>query len=296
MAKLIRNERTQGLISIIFVMLIWGSSFTITKIVVTEVPPFIFAGLRNIISCLALLPFYIIRRRKMKDPLPYKKLIWMGLTGTTLYYFVFNTGMNYVSASSGALMEGLIPVAIAIPAAIILKEYLNKKTILGIILSVAGVILVGFVGRQEESPNALLGSFLIVAAVFLWSAYTLLTRTVKGSDMVLVTTVSVFIGTALSLPLPAYEVIVKGMPDISWKAWLGIIYLGVFASAIAYSLYNKALESLPAAQVGNFLNLNPVIGSLTAFIFLKETLTGLQMIGGVLVLAGIWFSSKQRND
>ncbi|WP_346317624.1 DMT family transporter [Chitinophaga sp. YIM B06452] len=293
MPKLTLPEHTKGLISIIFVMLIWGSSFTVTKLVVTEVPPFVFAGIRNLIGCAALLPFYLVRRRKVKQPLPYKKLVLMGLAGTTLYYFVFNTGMKLVSASTGALIEGLVPVAIAIPAAIILREHLSKRTIAGIVLSVSGVILVGFIGNAEKSQNALLGSFLIVGAVLLWSAYTLLSRSVKDSDTVLVTTVSTFIGTALSLPLPAYEIIVHGMPDISWRAWAGMVYLGIFATAVAYSLYNQALENLPAAQVGNFLNLNPVIGALIAFIFLKDSLTTLQLAGGVLVLAGIWLSSKR---
>jgi len=287
------NKQTKGFLSIIFVMMIWGSSFTVTKVVVTELPPHIFAGIRNLIGCAALLPFYILRRRKVKDRLPYGKLTLMGLAGTTLYYFVFNTGMKYVSASTGALIEGLAPVAIAIPAAIILKEHLKKRAIAGIVLSVSGVILVGFIGNAQKSGNALLGSFLIVGAVLLWTAYTLLSRSLKETDTVLVTTVSTFIGTALSLPLPAYEIITGGMPAISWKVWAGMIYLGVFASAVAYSLYNKALESLPAAQVGNFLNLNPVIGALIAFLFLKDRLTGLQMAGGVLVLAGIWLSSRR---
>ena len=293
MPKLRLNEHTKGLLSIIFVMLIWGSSFTVTKTVVSELPPFVFAGIRNLIGCAALLPFYLARRRKVQGPLPYKKLVLMGLAGTTFYYFVFNTGMKYVSASSGALIEGLVPVAIAIPAAVILGERLSKRGIAGIVLSVSGVILVGFIGAPHTSSNSLLGSFLIVGAVVLWSAYTLLARSVKEYDTVLVTTVSTFIGTALSLPLPAYEIVMQGMPDISWRAWAGMAYLGVFASAVAYSLYNKALEHLPAAQVGNFLNLNPVIGALIAFIFLGDTLTVLQLAGGVLVLAGIWLSSKR---
>jgi len=289
------SKHTQGLLSIIFVMMIWGSSFTVTKLVVTEVPPHIFAGIRNLMACVALLPFYIIRRRKVKEQLPYMKLTLMGLTGTTLYYYVFNTGMKYVSASTGALIEGLLPVLIAVSAAIFLKEHLTKRAIAGIVLSVAGVVLVGFVGNQGKPGSSLLGSSLIVGAVVLWSIYTLLSRSLKDTDTVLVTTVSTFIGTALSLPLPAYEIITGGMPAISWKAWVGMVALAIFASAVAYSLYNKALESLPAVQVGNFLNLNPVIGALVAFLVLKDKLTALQIAGGVLVLAGIWLSSRPVN-
>lgn len=285
--------RIKGLIILVFVMLIWGSSFTVTKLVVSAGSPLVSATLRNIIACIALLPFYIVRRRKVQQPLPYKKLILMGLAGTTFYYFFFNTGMKYIAASTGAMIEGLVPVAIAIPAALILKEQLSKKMIAGIILSVTGVILIGFVGTAQKSANTLLGSSLIVCAICLWSTYTLLSRSVKDSDTVLVTTASMFIGTILSIPLALIEINNSGIPDMHWQTWAGNIYLGVFASAIAYFLYNRSLESLPAAQVGNFLNLIPVIGALIAFIFLKDTFTWLQAAGGVLVLAGIWLSSKR---
>lgn len=286
-------SRIRGIVIIVFVMLIWGSSFTVTKLVVTEVPPLVFATIRNIIACFVLLPFYLAKRKKVQQPLPYKKLVLMGLAGTTIYYLLFNTGMKYIAASTGALIEGLVPVAIAVPAALILKERLSKRIIAGILLSVTGVILVGFVGTAQKSSNALLGSACIVGAVCLWSTYTLLSRSLKDADTTLVTTVSMFIGTVLSIPLALWEINRLGMPHISLNAWMGIIYLAVFASAIAYFLYNKSLESLPAAQVGNFLNLMPLIGALIAVIFLKDAFTGLQIAGGILVLAGIWLSSRQ---
>lgn len=284
---------TRGLISILVVLLIWGSSFSVTKFVVTEVPPLLAATIRNTIACLALLPFYLLRRRKVKAPLPFGKLTLMGLSGTTFYYLCFNTGMHYIPASTGAIIEGLVPVAIAVPAALILKEHISGKLMAGIILSVTGVILVGFVGSAEQSANAPLGSALIVVAVCLWSVYTLLSRTVKDHDTLQVTAVSMMIGTVLSIPIGVVDVLQTGWPAISWKAWLGLGYCGILSSAVAYFLYNKALESLPAAQVGNFLNLNPVIGAIVAFIFLRETFTGLQWAGGVLVIAGIWLSARR---
>lgn len=283
----------RGLISILIVLLIWGSSFSVTKFVVTEVPPLTAAAIRNTIACLALLPFYLMSRRKSKPPLPFGKLTLMGLSGTTCYYLCFNTGMHYIPASTGAIIEGLVPVAIAVPAALFLKEHLSGRLVAGIVLSVIGVILVGFVGTPGESKNGALGGALIVGAVCLWSMYTLLTRTVKDYDMLQVTAVSMMIGTVLSYPIGMLEVQQKGWPVISWQGWLGLCYCGILASAVAYFLYNKALESLPAAQVGNFLNLNPVIGAIVAFIFLHESFTALQWAGGALVIAGIWLSSRK---
>ncbi|WP_160716803.1 DMT family transporter [Chitinophaga solisilvae] len=293
MGKIILTDRTKGFISIIFVMLIWGSSFSVTRTVVQEVPPYIFATLRHIIACMALLPFYLHRRRMVKQQLPYGKLALMGLAGVTVYYGLFNFAMKYISASTGALIEGLIPVFIAIPAAIILKEQLHKKLITGMVLCVTGVILVGFIGSPKGDTHALAGSVLMLLAVCCWSAYTLLSRSVKETDTLLTTAVSTFIGSALLIPIAAVNIGLHGMPEISLRAWAGIVYLGIFASALAYFLYNRALESLPAAQVGNFLNLNPVIGAVIAMIFLKEAFTGWQIAGGLLVLAGIWLSAKR---
>ena len=293
MQKIILTDRSKGFISIIFVMLIWGSSFSVTKTVVGEVSPFIFATLRHIIASAILLPFYLYRRRKVKQQLPYGKLMLMGILGITVYYGFFNFAMTFISASSGALIEGLIPVAIAIPAAVFLKEHLDKKSIVGIILCVTGVILVGFVGSAKGAGHQLLGSMLMLLAVCCWSGYTLLSRSLKETDTVLATAVSTFIGTAFLLPIAAVDVYRHGIPAIPGQAWAGIAYLGAFASALAYFLYNRALESLPAAQVGNFLNLNPVIGALIAMIFLKDTFTGWQIAGGILVLVGIWLSSKR---
>ncbi|MBO9727252.1 MAG: EamA family transporter [Chitinophaga sp.] len=293
MRKIVLTNRTKGFISIIFVMLIWGSSFSVTKTVVQEVHPYLFAALRHLIAAAVLLPFYLNRRRKIRQSLPMKKLALMGIAGITVYYGLFNFAMTYIPASSGALIEGLIPVAIAIPAALILKEHLSSRSIAGIILCVTGVILVGFVGAPDGSSHTLIGSGLMALAVCCWSVYTLLSRSIKETDTLLSTAVSTFIGTALLLPVAAIDVYNHGMPEISGKAWAGIIYLGVFASALAYFLYNQALESLPAAQVGNFLNLNPVIGAIIAIIFLKDTFTAWQMTGGVLVLAGIWLSSRR---
>lgn len=290
-----KNTRTGALISILFVMLIWGSAFTVTKLAVNEVPPLLFAFLRNGVACLVLLPFYISRRKKIKDQLaqlPYKKIFWMGLTGITLFYTFFNISLVYTTASVGSLIQGFIPVAIAIGAVLFLKEKLDRNHLLGIFLCVIGVILVGFVGKQDESGNNILGNILMILSVFVWAIYTLISKSVNERDPILVVSLITFIGTALLLPAVVIELWDHKIPVLSGNAWAAVIYLGVFASALCYILYANALKTLSATQVGSFLNLDPVIGAIIAFIFLKDKITAWQIAGGLLVLAGIWLSSK----
>src|SRR5688572_28407088 len=98
-------------------MLVWGSAYSITKSVVAPLPPMCCACIRILIATLCLLPIYLQHRRKQKDTLEksdYVRLIFMGLTGVTGYYILFNFSLLYTSASVGALIQGLIPIGIAL--------------------------------------------------------------------------------------------------------------------------------------------------------------------------------------
>jgi drug/metabolite transporter (DMT)-like permease len=292
------NARTRGLLSILFVMLIWGSAFTITKLAVREIAPLLFAFLRNACASLILLPLYFARRRKMADalPLPKGKIFFMGLTGVTLFYALFNIALVYTTASAGALIQGFIPVAVALGAAMFLKEKITKHQWAGILLCVIGVALVGFVGRDEQGNDALPGNILMVLSVFAWAAYTLVAKSVNRHDSIIVVSLVTFIGTLLFIPLAIIENPALDFPSLSMNAWLAVAYLGGLSSALSYILYNNALKTLSAAQVGNFLNLDPVIGAMIAFLFLKDGFTSWQVAGAILVLAGIFLSSWNRKE
>jgi drug/metabolite transporter (DMT)-like permease len=290
------ENRTSGFISIIIVLLIWGSAFSVTKVTVDNLPPFLVAFLRNLIASLILLPLYIWKRKTSKQapPLPYTKILLLGLTGITFFYAFFNMALVYTSASAGALVQGLMPVAIALPAALFLKEKLSGRTIAGIILSVGGVILIGFIGNNTEAKNNILGSVLMILSVFSWAAYTIIAKSIHHHDPIVIPAVSTMAGTVFLLPLVVIELWGQPIPSITAKGWVAIFYLGIFSSAIGYILYTQALKKLSAAQVGNFLNLDPVIGATIAVIFLKDTMTAWQIAGAVLVLAGIWLSMEPR--
>ncbi|RYG23041.1 MAG: DMT family transporter, partial [Chitinophagaceae bacterium] len=285
--------RKRALISILVVMLIWGSAFTVTKIAVREIPPLLLAFLRNFFASLILLPLYFARKKMTgQTPLPKGRIFLMGLTGITVFYALFNIALVHTSASAGSLIQGFIPVAVALGAAIFLHEKISTYQWAGIVLCVIGVALVGFVNRSEKGGNNLLGNSLMIISVFAWAAYTLIAKTMNRFDSILVVSMITFVGTLLFIPLVVIESWNLPLPKISFNAWLAVLYLGGLSSALSYVLYNNALKTLSAAQVGNFLNLDPVIGAIIAFIFLKDAITPLQIFGAVLVLAGILLSSR----
>lgn len=290
------NAYYRGIVSLVFVMIVWGSSFTVTKVAVTGMPPIFFAFLRFSLASLIMLVVFFIRKRPPADwkQLPHLHLVGMALSGISLFYIFFNYSLKFTSASTGALLEGFIPALIAILAAIFLNEKLRSKQIIGIIISFAGIVLLGSGKTQAGSaPNPLLGNMLMMGAVFAWAVYTIISKKVAHVDPVLVTCYISVAGTILLLPSLLVEMHGRAWQLPTVNGWLAVIYLGAIASALCYLLYNTALEKLSASQVGNFLNLDPVTGAIIAIIFLHEKVTPGQLAGCALVFTGVWLSTRK---
>ena len=296
---LLSNKRTGALLSILFVVFIWGSASTVTKLGVQEMPPFLFALVRNCIASVLLFLLYFYRRkvnRQQPSPImPWKKIAWMGLTGITFFSVFFNLALVYTSASTGALIQGFIPVAIVLLAIIFLKEKPDIPHIAGIVFSVIGVILIGFIDISPQG-NSLLGNILMILSVVSWAVYTVVSKSLRDYDPVMVTAFSTAMGTLFLVPVVIFEQWSKPFPVISADAWKAILYLAIFSSTICFVLYNQTLKILSATTVGNLLNLDPLIGAIIAIIVLNDKITGWQIAGGVLILIGILLSSKSSSQ
>jgi len=292
-----KSKKTSALVSMVFVVFIWGSAATVTKLGVQEMPPFLFALIRNAIASSLLMLFYLYRRKtktqRSSQPLPWKKIVWMGFTGITFFSILFTLALVYTSASTGALIQGFIPVAIVLLAIIFLKEKPEVPHIAGIFFSVIGVILIGFIGIAPAG-DSLTGNVLMILSVISWAVYTIISKSLRDHDPVTITAFSTVAGTIFLIPVAAAEQWGKPLPPVSLNAWAAMLYLAIFSSAICFILYNRTLKILPAATVGNLLNLDPLIGAVIAIIVLNDKITLWQITGGLLVLAGIMLSSRQK--
>jgi drug/metabolite transporter (DMT)-like permease len=295
MSFLSGNQKVTGLLGLLFIVLVWGSASSVTKLAVEDMPPYVFAFLRNLVASIGLLPFYLVRKKKgFQQPgtPPFKKILWLALTGITFFYLFFNISLYYTTAAAGALIQGFIPVAIILLAIIFLKERLRALQMAGILLSVCGVVMIGFVGIVADGRNYVLGNVLMIVAVLCWGAYTIISKSMQKYDPVYLVTMSTWIGTACLVPAVVIELWNKpALPVITGGGWAAIVYLGLLSSSICYMLYSRVLQLLPAVQVGNLMNLDPVIGAVIAVIVLNESVTVWQVSGAVLVLLGVVLTS-----
>jgi drug/metabolite transporter (DMT)-like permease len=296
------SRRAIAIGALVLVMMVWGSSFAVTKASLAQVPPITFAFIRFSIATLTLLAMAALQRRRAgaaARPAPaWGPVALIGLTGVTLYYVTSNLALYYATASQGALVQSAIPAATALLAAVALKERLQPRQWAGIGLSVAGVLLVVAAAPQAASApstgqgrSPLLGAALMFGAVVVWAIYTVLAKRLAQSDPYLVTAYSALLGTLFLAPIALLELHGQPWPAIGPADWLRLLYLGTLSSAVGYFLYNWSLAHLNAGQTANFVNLMPIAGVVIAVVFLGEQVMPLQIAGGAVVLVGVWLAT-----
>ncbi|WP_198683389.1 DMT family transporter [Peristeroidobacter agariperforans] len=289
-------NHTRSMLLLLLTMTVWGSTFMVTKELITLWPPFTLAFVRVAVGTLVLLPFALSR----KTPgvrLPWGAIWSMGLIGVALYYLVFNMAMVHVSASQGALVQASIPAMTALVAVLWLRERASSLRWLGIALSVGGVLIVFSGSGSDGAQSSLFGNSLMFASVVCWGLYTALAKRVAGFDALVITTAVTGAGALLLSPLAGYEIVTaklagEGLPPLPLIGWVELLYLGVVASGMAYLLYNASLRHLDASEVGVYTNLIPIVGVLTGVVVLGEPLSTRAIIGGLVVMLGVWITSR----
>lgn len=284
-------QKRKAYLLLLLTILIWGTTFIATKVLLREVEPLTLTLLRFLIAFIALVPFAVRQGFKLRDVFKPTFLLF-GLTGTALYYALQNLGMSYTSVSSTSLILSIVPVLTAVFAVIFLRERLSRLRIVGIVLVTIGMVLVALSTASDNAgTNPLLGNILIFCSALAWAIYTIQGRKMVSSYPALVmTTASTGAGILFVLPFAVWETLARGLPHFSLAGIADLLYLGLAASALTMFLWNYALHTLPASVASTYINLVPIIGVASAYL-LGEKPPLLQIIGGLLAILGVWISS-----
>lgn len=280
----------------IAVMLVWGSTFVVTKQAITEIPPLTLSFIRVSIGALVLLPFAIYRHRRSArtKPLPWRAIAVLSCIGVAIYYLTFNLALSYTSASQGALVQSSIPAITALIAVVLLGERASLMRMMGVALSIAGVLIVFSGTATNGATSSLSGNILMFISVIAWGIYTSLAKKVADYDSVVMTACIIAGGALLLLPFAVVELNGVRLPAISSGAWSGVLYLGALASGAAYLVYNYSLRHMDAGQAGVFANLIPIVGVLSGIVVLHEPLSMRAVAGGIVVMLGVWITGAEK--
>jgi drug/metabolite transporter (DMT)-like permease len=285
-----RSGYQRATLALLTAIMLWGSTFIITKLIMVELGPFALTFLRFFIGLLVLAP--IARRQGFRLSMIFQPIfLQFGLTGIALFYGLQNLGLTYTSAGNAALIEGGIPAVTALLSFLILKERINRRRLIGVVVTLAGVALVSGVQSTDGGAHTIVGNLLVFGAVLAFSTYTIQGKRLVADYPPVVTTAASFgAGLLFLTPVAAGELLLTGVPAISPLGWLAILYLGIGASAITTFLWIYALQYVDASAAGLYTSLAPVVGIGFA-VMLGESTSVIQLVGGALAVAGVWIGN-----
>lgn len=293
-----KNSQTMGHPCALFTIIIWGTTFISTKILLTDLQPVEILFFRFAIGLSAL---WLICPERLKGTSRKQELIFAGagLCGICLYYLLENIALTCTLASNVGVIISVAPFFTAVFSPLFLKE--NKPPVcfyLGFVVAMAGIALISFNGSSLKLNP--FGDLLALLATVVWAFYSVLTKKISGFGFsTILTTRRVFFYGILFM-LPALFLLDFRL-DLTWIASFSnpvdlgnLLYLGLGASALCFVAWNYAVKVLGAVKTSIYIYMVPVITVATSAIILHEQITVLMLVGTFLILAGLILSENGR--
>lgn len=270
----------------------WGLGFFFGKIALRELGVGHMLLYRFAFGCLALLPFATPARLRVRRA-DWRMLALGGLLGVPVQFIVQFEGLARTTVSHASLMVGTAPMLIALGAVVFMREHMDARGWLLLLVSVVGAALITLGASQGDGAGAagratVPGDLLVVLSLVAGVAWVLLSKHLMKppacNPAFAVNAWMLFVGT---VGLAAWVLLADGPPPVHLPAttWVAVAAPGVLINALGAWLWNWGLIRVPAAHAGAFVNLEPVIGTGLGVLLLGETLTALAVVGGVLILA-----------
>jgi drug/metabolite transporter (DMT)-like permease len=288
---MIRSDRAAYL-ALAAMAVCFGGTWVPAAIAVESVPPFTIAALRFGVASILLFAWARLANRPLspitRGDLP--MIAGLAVTAVAGYNWLFLTGLTLAPAADGAIIvPGLAPVFTAVIAGAVLGERLGLRGFGGLAVAAVGLYLVVAPGGDAAGSSRLLGDALFVAGAVLWGVYSVLARVAsRRFNAVSTTLYGTALGTLILVPLALTEGAPQAVAAAPIEALAGIGYLAVFGTVAAFVLLNLGVARIGAARASAFALLVPVIGVLTSVVFLDDEIGPLTLVGGAIVLAGLW--------
>jgi drug/metabolite transporter (DMT)-like permease len=247
-----------------------------------------------VIAAVIWLP-YLLRSSLPRGRADHLRMLAVGTVGYALPLYLGTLGQRDSSATNAALLIGIEPVSIAVLSAFFLRERLDRAKAFSIAAGLVGGALIVSQGRpvwREALEGQLRGDVILFFHGICWALYSVIgkaaLRTVDPLAFTGITTLHSL--AAFSLARPG----LAGSP--SPRAVWALLYLAVLVTVVATVLWNKGLEKVPATRVAAFVFVQPLTGVLLGVLVGRERLTAWTLLGGALVLGGMYGSGLHAQE
>ena len=278
-------------------IVLWALAFPFIKIGLEELSPVNLTIMRLLVVCIVFVSLLLVKPKKFsklqkRDIIP---IFLLGFLGIVVYHLGLNYGEQYISASAASVIIATIPIFVVILAAIFLKEKITSKIVLGVLLSLVGVVVISTVGRSDAllEVKYISGALAVILAAALGAGYTVAGKKMLQRYSALSLTVYVCLLGSLGLIPFISSSLFEEVAAMSLTGWSVVIFLGVFPTVIGYVLWYVALEIKSASETSVYLYFVPVLSTIISYILFRDEITWLFVFGGALVILGLHVVNKQ---
>jgi drug/metabolite transporter (DMT)-like permease len=297
----LESSRDWGAYAILGLMVLIGSSTaTAAKFAVRELPVGLLPVLRYGMASVILVPL-VARSAGWKTL--WRQDLGRLLTASALCVPVnqlfFLAGTRLAPTSHVGLIYATTPLVVLILAIGLGQERFYRERLVGVLVTVAGALVIGlgnlWFADVASGPFAFRGDLLLIGAVGSWGGYLTVNKPLVARHGALPVLAGTFLaGGLLALPLAAHALSSStlALGQVTSTAWLGVAYLGLIATVVGLACQNLALRLFDASEVATIGNAAPVLTIVWGIWLLGESLTPSIILGGALVLLGIYWTRR----
>ena len=252
------------------------------------------AAYRMGIAFVIVLAATLVKCRGELLTLPRRDLMLGVLSGLFLavHFATWISSLAFTSVANSVVLVNTIPLWVGLLTPLVTRERLGRATIISIIVSVVGAVIIGLgIEGGSESSRHLLGGALATVGAVGAAAYILIGRNLRRRHSLLVY-VTVCYGTAAAFLWAAVLVSGQRVAGFSGQTWGALIALALVSQILGHTTYNWTLRYLSASMIAVSLLAEPIVGTLLAFLLFSESLTVVQAVGAGLILTGIYLAAK----
>lgn len=280
---------------LLLMVALWSLNYAIGKVALREFPALLLACLRTTISGLVVLPIYLSHRKAWARQWKWSELrglLVLGVAGLVLNQVLFVVGLSWTSVGHASIVVVLMPVMVLLFSVFVGLEHFTAGKLLGILIAAAGVIVLQ-AAKDQGSGATIYGDLFIFLSGIALAAFTVKSKQISSRyDSLTINSVAYIGGAVALVPTTIWLSLGFDYKRPSAIAWASLFYMAAFAGVFSYLIYNYALQYIPASRVSAFSYLQPLGATVFAVFLLGELITASLVIGGILVLAGVFITER----
>lgn len=288
-----------AIFSLCWISFFWGTTWVASKIGVQEMPALQMVAIRQFLGGIAYLSYFIYKGEKWPVGKQWWPIIWLMVLNFLLSNGLSTWGVSYISSGLGAIIGAAFPLWVVI-IYLLQGEKTPTKAIMGMLVGFGGICIVFYDYISDfMKADFRFGIFLSVLATVTWAMASVYTKKqAVHFNPYFSLGLQMMLSSVLTYSFAFSQHMVIPLNEISNTAWWSIAYLVVFGSILTFIAFIYALQNLPTSVSSLYAYINPIVALGLGILFFKEPLTPYIIIGGIVVLIGLYIvnTSLKKNQ